>query len=484
MNRAFLPVVVLAASSLACGQSWFERLEFPGGSNFVPKDISDDASVIFGNFNPSGHTFKGAIWRRGLAMQTFTSSQLYSGSFNGQYAAVGTGRWSVIDAQMTNWTSWIGHSILQACTVSNTGNLIGFARPSGTIYDCHAFSATFTHPRWVYNQIAAPVDGWNDMEASAPGDGARMFGNIINTNRYGLRSILAVFWRSHTEHTNLFRWEKGEHWNDPIGGILGVSNDGVWAVGRSGYNYGGIVSNAVRFSEGTGLETIFEGSACDVSTDGRTVVGLDLDRRPVIWIEEFGVFPLAKAASASNVTNLPSTSNHIPRLAGDGVTILWGSGFFHWDRRLALDPTVAVVSTGTHISGALSALSEAEGTSLTFVNNGTSQKGELTVQGQFDIDGVRDVGAQVVSKVNRGGIFGSLWFRDRNTGRDVFARGWVAGPNWTTVQGRFSRDPSSLFAGGEPSEARIRFEPINDEDPTGDVWIHEVDQVNWLVQFD
>lgn len=142
---------------------------------------------------------------------------------------------------------------------------------------------------------------------------------------------------------------------------------------------------------------------------------------------------------------------------------------------------VTAISTieGEEFQGDLSSVQSSNNDHYTAFNDAATLGCTIELQGAGSLENATCLWFRYESKVDRVGLAEEVQFFDFVSNQWVFAYGRVA-PTIDSVSIITVLAGASRYVGGFGlTAARIRWAPINDEDPAQDGWLHGLDEANW-----
>ncbi|MFN8220784.1 MAG: hypothetical protein U0S12_11725 [Fimbriimonadales bacterium] len=243
------------------------------------------------------------------------------------------------------------------------------------------------------------------------------------------------------------------------------------------------------------------GSPSWVSVSGTGLTGLpdiplngiarDPDDPAGTWYvaTDIGVFMTTNAGSTwSNATGplgLPNVQcNAITAEAGTRFLTVATFGRGAW--RIALPaivcPTAAVLALGEANSGDVGALCTSDDVYLDFFNDPATLNAALELTGTSPITAPSALAMNVELSVARQGLAWGVDFYNYTTSAWTFVNGGVAPLVDATVLASLTGTMAPYVqTGTKQVRARVRFNPINDESPAVDGWLHRLDLARWTI---
>ncbi len=144
-------------------------------------------------------------------------------------------------------------------------------------------------------------------------------------------------------------------------------------------------------------------------------------------------------------------------------------------------PTGYTVTEGEEFLGDLASLFQVDGDMLSMFNDPSSLGATIEVSGISPVASPQLMGLSLTTTVDRPGLAQtSEVFKYSTQVWEIFS-GNVALPAGLKVGTCFSTTANNYVGSGLELKMRVRWIPINDEDPTQDGWLHSVDQVQWRI---
>lgn len=469
-------LLISGFASFGQAQNFYEPLDlsYPGTPGLEIAVVAKDAEVILGKL--TGTVNRAAVWKRGSGIivcpprSEGTLDDVGGISNNGVYASLGRWRWQ-IGGGVQRMPNPSGLYLYRGDSITNDGRFF-FGPLTSTSYKVGR--AEFS--TGVATEYANPYP-YSGVWGTIPfisSFGEVLYSNAISSNRYGDIGIRGVVWSNGGTGTPLpIYWQTSG--NPVLGGLSGASSDGQWWVGKDG-GIGG--PRAVRGTASGTMEVLFGGSAPDITNDGRVVVGLDSNgTTPILWIQGHGSIPLLEFMRLAGSNGAPATSVFPPRIKGDGSRILWGNGYFHWDRTIHSLPTAFSINKGVFAIGDLAALASRDGIKVLFLSSWTLQS-EFEASGTLPTASISELRLNVSSSVARYGMVQTLYWRN------------FSNSSWVPVDGRLGSTTDSSFTVSRANpanyiglenrvQAKLHWQPLNDEDPQQDGWLHSIDLFQW-----
>lgn len=243
------------------------------------------------------------------------------------------------------------------------------------------------------------------------------------------------------------------------------------------------------------------GSPSWVSVSGTGLTGLpdiplngiarDPDDPAGTWYvaTDIGVFMTTNAGSTwSNATGplgLPNVQcNAITAEAGTRFLTVATFGRGAW--RIALPaivcPTAAVLALGEANSGDVGALCTSDDVYLDFFNDPATLNAALELTGTSPITAPSALAMNVELSVARQGLAWGVDFYNYSTSAWTFVNGGVAPLVDASVLASLTGTMTPYVqTGTKQVRARVRFNPINDESPAVDGWLHRLDLARWTI---
>lgn len=154
--------------------------------------------------------------------------------------------------------------------------------------------------------------------------------------------------------------------------------------------------------------------------------------------------------------------------------------FTLYDAYETLGPEQYVVTEGEEITGDLGSLYSADDNRLLLVNDASNLSATLDVtSAATSVLSPRDLRVTVEQSAERGGLSLQASLKNRSSGNFDFISG-ITCPTHDTVLTLNTLNANYVLADGTV-QVRLRWLPINDEDPAQDGWGHLVDLVSFRV---
>lgn len=150
---------------------------------------------------------------------------------------------------------------------------------------------------------------------------------------------------------------------------------------------------------------------------------------------------------------------------------------------ITLHPRHARIVSGERFDGDLTSLTASDDRRLIVLNDETSLVAELS----FDtvtprLNPTTSAVLRVETAASRPGLIETLLIRNHATGQFVPVRGRTAPITDTAIQVSFTDPQRNVYISANGlMETRIRWVPVNDEEPTQDGWTHAVDLHRWQI---
>lgn len=146
-----------------------------------------------------------------------------------------------------------------------------------------------------------------------------------------------------------------------------------------------------------------------------------------------------------------------------------------------LHPTHYVVIEGEEFSGDLASLFLVDGNLLSLFNDASTLGAGLEVSSTAPTGTPQLMGLTLTTLVDRPGLSQTAEiFKFGVQAWETFA-GNVAVPAGLRVGTCFSTTAAAYVGPNREVKVRVRWVPINDEDPTQDGWLHSIDQIQWRI---
>lgn len=142
-----------------------------------------------------------------------------------------------------------------------------------------------------------------------------------------------------------------------------------------------------------------------------------------------------------------------------------------------INPSVITVTQGEELSGDLSSLTASDDSYYVIISSATTLQGEIIFDGDFASNPGVSLEFKVEANAARGGLSQAIWFWNYEIGGYENKSGIVASA--TDLTTTITTSNMSYVSGTGAVKARIRWTPINDEDPSQDGWALNTDLVSW-----
>lgn len=145
-------------------------------------------------------------------------------------------------------------------------------------------------------------------------------------------------------------------------------------------------------------------------------------------------------------------------------------------------PTSFLVTTGEHFEGDLSSLAASDDSRLTLFNSPATFVARIEIGGTTTTtSGVSHYAVSWETSVARLGLIETLEIRNYAQNTWTLINGSVASLTDRRTEFTVSTTPANFVSGAGAVRCRLKWEPINDEDPSQDGWLHSIDQVEWTI---
>lgn len=142
--------------------------------------------------------------------------------------------------------------------------------------------------------------------------------------------------------------------------------------------------------------------------------------------------------------------------------------------------TSFTVTEGEQFDGDLSSLSASDDNSLSVFNDATSLGAKIEFTGTSPTANPNCVEFTIEQRVDRPGLAFNTWLYNYQTASFVILGGGTA--TLTDITSSGSKEGSAYVGSGNQVRARVTWNPINDEDPSQDGWLHRVDLAQFFIQ--
>lgn len=143
-------------------------------------------------------------------------------------------------------------------------------------------------------------------------------------------------------------------------------------------------------------------------------------------------------------------------------------------------PVSYTVTIGEDPDGGVSALCASDDVAVTFFNDSLSLEGEIVFDATAPVISSGNLRFSTETHVERGGLAERFFMYNWSTSSWSLFTG-VTAPTTDTVIEISSTNLSQFIAGDGGIRAKIRWTPINDENPSQDGWLHSVDVAKWTI---
>ena len=138
------------------------------------------------------------------------------------------------------------------------------------------------------------------------------------------------------------------------------------------------------------------------------------------------------------------------------------------------------VNWGFEVSGNLDSLFISDDDCLGVFPDETTLIAEIEFYGTTNVIDLSDLSILIEASVARYGLAQSISMRDYQHSNWTEVDGRVAPTTDTTIEVTLTNAAHFFLGPNGALRARITWQPINDEDPSQDGWLHCVDRVRWL----
>ena len=142
-------------------------------------------------------------------------------------------------------------------------------------------------------------------------------------------------------------------------------------------------------------------------------------------------------------------------------------------------PTSVSVAAGEHFTGDLASLSNSDDNSYQVFNDPISLGAQVILNSTTTVLNPSDFKILYEGSVSRLGLAQSLSLMNFRTSTWTFVDGQVAPTTDQPIEVEVSSSLSDFVGYGGELALRINWEPINDEDPSQDGWVHSSDLAKW-----
>lgn len=191
------------------------------------------------------------------------------------------------------------------------------------------------------------------------------------------------------------------------------------------------------------------------------------------------------------------------RLANGNILFTWGTGvgvynpatglasavltgvnaqYIHFSLGFTVPISGYEVTQGTEFSGGLSSMSASDDVCLAVFNDEVSLSAQVVLNGRTPVTSPTSYAFRLESSVGRPGLSQLIELRNYDTAGWTIGDGRVATLADTVVDVVLTASSDAHVDANGDVSARISWQPINDEDPAVDGWIHCIDQAYWTIQ--
>lgn len=170
-----------------------------------------------------------------------------------------------------------------------------------------------------------------------------------------------------------------------------------------------------------------------------------------------------------------------PMSGGTGVVGTWGIDNITASDTAVFEPTSLLVVQGDELSGNLNSLVYSDDDRFTILSSSTLV-GEIEVSATTPLHAPAAIGFQAESSAARLGLALSVSLYRFSTNSFQTVLGATATGTDSSVSVQLTTNPGNYISNTGQMRARVKWAPINDEDPAVDGWALEVDQVAFTIR--